>query len=265
MESFFNKNYWALILGGSSGLGLGAAKALSDRGMNLLIVHQDTKTRQLAFDNELEKMRRSGVAIYTFNQNALKPEIRTEIAASIKEILMQTGGTIRLMLHAIARGNLKKLHDPGNPVLEADDFAFTIQAMGTSLWDWAQCLIGNKLFATDARILALTSAGSQKPWPGYAAVGAAKATLESLGRSMALELAPLGIRTNLLQPGVTETPALALIPGNEQLKEEALKKNPLGRLTTPVDVGNVVCLLCTDEAAWINGAIIPVDGGENLR
>ena len=67
-----------------------------------------------------------------------------------------------------------------------------------------------------------------------------------------------------MQPGVTETPALRLIPGNAHLKAEARSKNPYGRLTVPEDVANMVYLMALPEAAWVNGALIRVDGGEHI-
>ena len=94
-------------------------------------------------------------------------------------------------------------------------------------------------------------------------MGAAKAALENICRSMATELAVFGIRTNVIQASVTETPSFKMIPGNEKIKEETLKRNPFKRLTTTEDVANAIYLLCTDEAAWINGAILHVDGGEH--
>lgn len=148
--------------------------------------------------------------------------------------------------------------------LDAGDVARTIHCMGTSLLDWTQDLLARGLFAEDARVFGLTSEGNTRAWKGYAAVSAAKQALEALARSIAVELAPHGIRCNVLQPGVTETPALEAIPGNKQLKAAARRRNPFGRLTTPRDVANVIYLLSLDEAAWINGALIHVDGGEHI-
>ena len=79
-----------------------------------------------------------------------------------------------------------------------------------------------------------------------------------------MEFAPFGIRANCIQAGVTDTNSFRMIPGNEKLKEYALIRNPFKRLTRPEDIANAVYLLCLDEAAWINGAIIPVNGGEHL-
>ena len=149
-------------------------------------------------------------------------------------------------------------------VLDAEDVARTIHCMGTSLLDWVQDLHGRGLFAADARVFGLTSEGNELAWKGYAAVSAAKVALEAIARSIAMEFAPHGVRCNVLQPGVTETPALAAIPGSGHLKASARRRNPFGRLTTPADVANVVYLLSLDEAAWINGSLVRVDGGEHV-
>jgi NAD(P)-dependent dehydrogenase (short-subunit alcohol dehydrogenase family) len=153
---------------------------------------------------------------------------------------------------------------PEKRFLDEEDFARTIHAMGTSLLGWVQALFERRLFAGDARVFGLTSEGNEVAWKGYAAVAAAKVALESLARSIAVEFAPHGIRCNVIQAGITETPALAAIPGSDHLKAQARLRNPLGRLTTPRDVANVIALLASDEAAWINGEVIRVDGGEHI-
>jgi len=153
---------------------------------------------------------------------------------------------------------------PDKHFLDEDDFARTIHSMGTSLLGWVQELHGRGLFASDARVIGLTSEGNEVAWKGYAAVAAAKVSLESLARSIAVEYAPFGVRCNVVQAGITETPALAAIPGSTHLKAQARLRNPFARLTTPADVANVIYLLATDEAAWINGAIVRADGGEHV-
>jgi NAD(P)-dependent dehydrogenase (short-subunit alcohol dehydrogenase family) len=153
---------------------------------------------------------------------------------------------------------------PSQSLLDEEDFARTILSMGTSLLGWTQGLFQRELFAKDARIFGLTSEGNTLAWKGYAAVSAAKVSLEALSRSIAVEYGPYGIRCNVIQAGVTDTPALRAIPGNEQLVAQARLRNPGGRLTTPRDVANVIYLLSLDEAAWINGSLIRVDGGEHI-
>ena len=153
---------------------------------------------------------------------------------------------------------------PASAFLDDEDFARTIDSMGTSMLTWARALLDRRLFADDARVIGLTSEGNTLAWKGYAAVAAAKVALESVSRAMAVEFAPYGIRSNVIQAGVTDTPALRAIPGHDHLAAQARQRNPFGRLTTPVDVANVIYLLSTDEAAWVNGALIRVDGGEHV-
>ena len=149
-------------------------------------------------------------------------------------------------------------------LLDEEDMARTVHAMGTSLLGWTQEVLTRGLFAADARVLGLTSEGNSVAWKGYAAVAAAKVALESVSRSIAAEMASLGIRSNVVQAGVTDTPALRMIPGSSHLKAQARVRNPFRRLTTPSDVADVIYLLSLPEAAWINGEVIRVDGGERI-
>lgn len=148
--------------------------------------------------------------------------------------------------------------------IDDEEMAQTIYAMGTSMLSWTQDVFKRGLFAPDSRVIGLTSEGNEKAWLGYAAVSAAKAALEAISRSIAKEFAPYGIRSNIVQPGVTDTPALRLIPGSPQLAANAIMKNPFGRLTQVEDVAKVIALLSTEEAGWINGSLIRVDGGERI-
>lgn len=153
---------------------------------------------------------------------------------------------------------------PEGRFLDDEDVARTVHAMGTSLLTWTQDLRSRGMFAPDARVLGLTSEGSTVAWKGYAAVSAAKAVLESVSRSIAMEMAHDGIRSNVVQAGVTDTRALRAIPGHPHLKAQARGRNPFQRLTTPADVADVIYLLCLPEASWINGSVIRADGGEMI-
>lgn len=153
---------------------------------------------------------------------------------------------------------------PEGRFIEEGDMARTIHAMGTSLLAWTQDVLDRGLFGADARVLGLTSEGNEVAWKGYAAVSAAKAALEAVSRAIAVEMAHFGIRSNIVQAGVTDTAALRAIPGSDHLKAQARARNPRGRLTRPEDVADVVYLLSLPEAAWINGAIIRADGGERI-
>ena len=263
VTEFKDSNYWALILGGSSGLGLATARKLAKHGMNIIIIHRDRKSELSDIEEAFEDIRNSDVRLESFNIDAIQKEKRESLIEEITKVL-GAQGKIRTLVHSIAKGNLKPMNGEG-PVLENIDFQLTLDAMALSLYDWTQAVFKAKLFSKDARVISFTSEGSQKAWPNYGAVSVAKAALESITRSMALEFAPFGIRANCIQAGVTVTRSFQMIPGSDTLREHALKHNPFKRLTVPMDVANVVYLLSKDEASWITGTIIPVNGGEHLK
>ncbi|WP_055447351.1 enoyl-ACP reductase FabI [Lacinutrix mariniflava] len=262
-KDFQDKNYWALILGGSSGLGLATAKKLAKHGMNICIIHRNSRAKEEEIALAFSSIKTEGVQFQSYNVDAFKVEKREQTISELKAIL-GSKGKIRTLVHSVAKGNLKPMISEGKPTLKNDDFNLTINAMAISLYDWTIALFEAKLFAKDSRIISFTSEGNTKAWQNYAAVSAAKVTLEAITRNIALEFAPFGIRANCIQAGVTDTASLRMIPGSEQIKEHSLKRNPFKRLTQPEDVANAVYLLCKDEASWINGCVIPVDGGEHI-
>lgn len=253
------ENHWAIILGGSSGLGLASAKKLASHGMNICIVHRDLKSNLDVFQKEVKTMESFGVAVKTFNQDALSNDVRNDIVQHFQK------RSVKLLLHSIAKGSLKTMNGEKSEVLSKQDFDITIHAMASSWYEWTQALIQNEVFSEKARNVAFTSEGNTRVWPGYGAVSAAKSVLEALLRNMAVELASKNITTNCIQAGTTETPSFKMIPGSDELAAMAIKRNPFKRLTQPEDVANVVYLLCKNEADWINGTIVKVDGGESLR
>lgn len=261
-NDFLNKNEWALILGGSSGLGLASAKKLAFHGMNIIIVHRNRKSEMNQIETDFMKIKETAVGFLSFNIDLLKSEKRMEVIAEITNVIGK--GRIKTIVHSIAKGNLKPMIDAEH-VLKNDDFHLTIDAMAISLYDWVTSIFKAELFAEDARVISFTSEGNTKAWKNYAAVSAAKAALEAITRSIALEFAPYGIKANCLQPGAVDTQSLRMIPGYEQIITHSQQRNPFNRITTPEDVANVVYLLCKEEASWINGCVIPVNGGEHLN
>lgn len=264
MREFDNKNYWGLILGGSSGLGLATAKKLAKHGMNICIVHRNSRIQEDEIQSGFDIIKQEGIRFKSFNTDAFKPEKRNEVIAELISIFGDNH-KIKTLVHSVAKGNLKPMVSEKQPVLKNEDFALTINAMAISLFDWTKALFDNALFAEDARIVSFTSEGNTKAWENYAAVSAAKVTLEALTRNIALEFAPFGIKANCIQAGVTDTSSLRMIPGSEKIIEHTLKRNPNKRLTRPEDIANTVYLLSKDEASWITGTVIPVDGGEHLN
>jgi NAD(P)-dependent dehydrogenase (short-subunit alcohol dehydrogenase family) len=269
----FQASEWALILGGSSGFGLATAKSVARRGMSVCVVHRDRRGAMPRIEEDFDEIRSNGSGFLPLNLDALSEEGRARTFEALKEA-MGAEGRVRMLLHSIAFGNLKPVapvpsavpaeERSGTGLIEDEDMARTVYSMGTSLLTWVRSTFERGMFADDARVFGLTSEGNRIAWRGYAAVSAAKAALEAVSRSIAVEFAPYGIRSNVIQAGVTDTPALRLIPGHERMRDTAERRNPLGRLTRPQDVGEFICLMCTPEAGWVNGAILPVDGGERV-
>lgn len=263
MVKEFEKNDWALILGGSRGLGLASAKKLAAHGMNICIVHRDRKADLPGIEEHFNEIRGCDVDLLTYNKDILQEAHRNYILNELTA-KFEGKGKIKCFLHSIAKGNLKPMAAAKGKSLNLADFDITVQAMAFSLYDWFKSLFEEELLAKDSRVLSFTSEGGRRPLKNYAAVSAAKAGLEAITRSIAIEFASFGVRANCIQAGVTDTRSLRMIPGSDQIKEHSISRNPFGRLTDEQDVADAVYLLCKKEAAWINGAIIPVDGGEHL-
>lgn len=254
---------WCLILGASSGLGLATARKMGEEGYGLILIHRDRKTELPRVQKDFESIKALGVPVLSFNQDAVQEANRKDLIDKLKQNLGKVE-KIGVVVHSIAKGNLKALGGEDNS-LGLADFQLTLNAMALSLYDWLRDMIKAELLEGDTRVIAFTSEGNSQVWPGYGAVSAAKATLESLVRQMAVEFAPIGIKANCIQAGITDTPSMRMIPNSELLLEKARKRNPNNRITRAEDVANVVYLLATKEASWITGAVIKADGGESLR
>jgi len=258
-----NRQPWALILGASSGFGEATAVELARAGMNIFGVHMDRRVTLPHAEEVQERIRALGREVEFFNFNAADEEKRKETVERIRQRLSEPPGTLRVLLHSLAWGALKPLAG-AEVVANQKQIESTADIMGHSLVYWVQECLWAGLFDKGARIFAMTSSGSTRAIPSYGPVSAAKAILEAHIRQLALELAPAGITANAILAGVTDTPALRLIPGHEKLIEIARLRNPSKRLTTPEDVARCIAALCHPATYWMTGNTIHVDGGENI-
>ena len=255
------ENQYGIILGGSSGLGYASALKLAQHGMNLIILYRASRLQATQINADFKKLKSQGIELLALNMDAAREDKITDALTEINSFLKNK--KVSLLLHSISKGNLKLI--TGDNVLTTGDFQQTVHSMGISLYSWVSQLQQEQLFTKPARIISFTSEGSTKPMKGYAAVSAAKATLESITRSIALEFASEQITANCIQAGVTDTSSLQRIPGYEKLIAINKKRNPNKRLTLPEDVANAVYLLARPESQWITGNIIKVDGGESMQ
>ena len=258
---------WALVLGASSGFGEACSLHLARAGWNVFGVHLDRKGTQPNVDRIVGEIRAAGRRAEFFNVNAADDAKRAEVVAAIEKIC---GGEPResrvsVLLHSLAFGTLKPFFaQPRENAIAKAQIEMTLDVMANSLVYWTQDLFFAGLLAPSARVFAMTSAGDHIVWPAYGAVSAAKSALESYVRQLAVELAPHGVAVNALRAGVTDTPALRKIPGNEAMIERVLAMHPAARLTTPEDVARALVALSGPGGGWVSGNVIGVDGAEDI-
>jgi enoyl-[acyl-carrier protein] reductase III len=262
MEKHF-ENKWALVLGSSSGFGEAACLKLAESGLNIFGVHMDRKGSMEHVEEVKAKIAKTGRKVVFVNMNAADEEKRGEVMNQLREL---APGKVHVLLHSLAFGALKPFIETSKEEgsLTKAQVEMTLDVMAHSLIYWAQDLAKHGLFSKGGRIYAMTSAGSSRAWRSYGAVSGAKAALESYCRQLALELAPMGVTANAILAGVTDTPALRKIPGNDVMLETARSRNPMKRLTTPQDVAGALVALSLPYCDFITGNTIRVDGGENI-
>lgn len=255
---------WALILGASSGFGGAISRKLAANGYNIFGVHLDRKATMHNVADIKADIEAAGSKAIFFNINAADTRARKEAIRVMEETFSETPGTVQVLVHSLAFGTLLPVvYNPGaGGVVHKNQMDMTLDVMAHSLVYWTQDVVGHKLMDEGAHIFCMTSSGGHTAWPNYGAVSAAKAAIEAHIRQIAFELAPKKIAANALRAGVTDTPALRKIPGNEQMIAKALQTNPSGRLTTPEDVADAVFKLAGMNT-WMTGNVIGIDGGED--
>ena len=249
---------YALILGVSSGIGASCARELASKGLNIIGLYMRKPKEQInLLINEIESY---GVEARLIKMNACNYEEMDNmlIGKEFNDIIIKT------FVHSLAFGAMKPFIAEDDNKITKKNIEMTLDVMSNSLIYWTQSLHKNNLFSKGSQIIAMTSAGARKQWLSYGAVSMAKSALESACRQLAVELAQDGIAVNAIQAGVTDTPALRKIPGNDVMINNILKINPNKRLTTPKDIAEITALIGLSSNTWMTGNIIRVDGAEDI-
>jgi len=258
---------WALVLGASSGFGEASSIALARAGLDIFGVHLDRKATLTNVERIVATIEGLGRQARFFNVNAADADRRAEVLEEMTRAMAARGddGHLTVLLHSLAFGTLKPfIADPVKGAVSAAQMDMTVDVMAHTLVYWTQEVVARGLMTEGGRIFALTSSGGRRVLPAYGPVSAAKAALESHVRQLAMELAPRRITVNAIRAGVTPTPAAQKIPGYDTLVDQARRRNPSGRLTTPEDVARALVVLAHPDTAWITGNVIGVDGGEDV-
>ncbi len=233
-----------LIYGGSGGIGAATARALHDRDYRLHLVGRDVG-RLKALAGEIG----AGFTAGDVSDDALFA--RAAEAAS-------AGGALAGLVYAVGTINLKPVTR-----LSGEDFLkdFSVNALGAAKAIQA-ALPALKQAEGTAGIVLFSTVAAAQGFAAHASVAMAKGAVEGLTLALAAELAPK-IRVNCIAPSLTRTPLAKALTGNEAMAKAIAELHPMQRLGEPEDIAPLAALLVSQEASWITGQIIGVDGGRS--
>jgi enoyl-[acyl-carrier protein] reductase III len=245
--SFTVSNRRILITGGTRGLGRAISLQLARAGANVLAgyVRDDGAAESLVAELSAE-----GKTI-----TVCRADVTTE--AGKQRILETIDGSLSAFIHCAATGVHRSVDEL---TLRHWDFTFALNLR--AFFDLVKSLLPK--FGNGASIVAVSSEGAVHAFPNYALVGATKGGLEALCRHLAIELAPRGIRVNVLSPGSVVTDSWNAFPERDARLREALARSPRGRLTTAEEVASAAHFLCSDASSGLNGHTLVVDGGQRI-
>ncbi len=240
----------ALVSGASRGIGRAIALKLARAGCDVAAVYHNAHDQARTLCEEITAMGRRALPIQA---NVGSPESVAGLFGEFSQTFTRLDILVSNAASGVLRPALEMTLKHWRWCLETNALALNLLAQG-----------GVPLMRADGRIIALTSLGSRYALPDYGFIGASKAALESLVRSLAVELGPRGIRVNAVCAAVVDTDALKSFPQREQMLAEYAKRAPLGPVLTPAHVADAVFLLCLPEAAMITGQTLVVDGGFSI-
>jgi NAD(P)-dependent dehydrogenase (short-subunit alcohol dehydrogenase family) len=265
-----DRERWALILGGSSGMGEATAIALARSGYRIVGIHLDFRAGLEHVEDVKRQIAEAGGEPLYINMNAADDEKRGAAIAAIQARFDESRAAgrhpyIRVVMHSLAFGSLVPfLADDPKTAVDRKKMEMTLDVMANSLVYWVQDLWRAGLLEQGSKVFAMTSEGSSRVIPSYGVVSAAKAALEAHCRQLAMEFARkgAGVAVNAIRAGVTDTPALRKIPEAARMVEVMLARNPHARLTATTDVAEAIVRLSESDSDWISGNVIGVDGAE---
>jgi 3-oxoacyl-[acyl-carrier protein] reductase len=224
-----------LVTGGNRGIGLAIARRLAAGGDRVTVTS------------------RSGDPVEGLDVVRCDVTDSAAVDAAFKQVEEQQGPVEVLV------ANAGITHDQLLALLKEEDFAAVVDTNLTGAYRVAKRAVRGMMRQRHGRMIFISSVVGQTGSPGQANYAAAKAGLVGLARSLAHELAPRNITANVVAPGFVDTDMTAALP--EDRKQAILAQVPLKRYATADEVAAAVAFLAGDDAGYITGAIIPVDGG----
>ena len=240
----------ALVTGGSRGIGFAIAKTLSENGASVVITSKDSDKIKKA---ESKISNSFGITCDIKNKNQVQNVINQTIKKFGKlDILVNNAGIFP---------KIKKLHQ-----IEEEDWNEVLDVNLTGQFRFTKEAIPH-LQKTSGCIINISSDAGLKAYQGFNAdaYSASKAALIVLTKCWALEYSKDKIRVNCICPGVVDTDMTKPFLKNQKDIEFMNNEHPLGRIGQPDEIGKAVLYFVSDDASWVTGAILTVDGGESIK
>lgn len=239
----------ALITGGSRGIGAAIALKLASLGADL-VVNYIGEVEEAAVAEVVRKIQTKGVKTLPVAADVTN---EAQVKSMVEEVITEWGKVDILVNNAgITRDALALRMKPA-------DWNSVIQVNLTGAFYCTQAVLKPMMKARSGSIVNIASIVGLRGNAGQANYAASKAGLIALTKSLAKEVGARGIRVNAVAPGFIETPMTKQL--SEEVRERAREMIPLGRFGQPAEVAAVVAFLASDEASYINGAVVSVDGG----
>jgi enoyl-[acyl-carrier protein] reductase III len=237
----------ALVTGAARGIGRAVALKLASAGCDVAANYYNSHDEAEAVCAEVRALGRRAIAI---KASVGLPESVDELFVELRKHFDRIDIVVSNAASGVLRPTMEMTLKHWRWCMETNAFALNLLAQRAV-----------PMMPAGGRIVAMSSLGALRAMPHYGFIGASKAALESLVRSLAQELGPRGIRVNAVSAGVVDTDALAHFPNREELLASFAQRTPAGPVLTPQDVAGAVYLLCLPEAGMINGHTLFVDGG----
>jgi len=236
----------AIVTGGGSGFGEGIVKKFVAEGAKVLIADRDEASARRVADATGARWVRADVADAT--------DVRAMMDAA-----QDAFGGLHILVNNAGVGHLPQALE----ALPEDEFDRIVAVNMKAIYLAAKEIVPRFKAQNHGVILNIASTAGVSPRPRLAWYNASKGWVITATRACAVELAPFGIRVNALNPVAGETPLLKTFLGDDtpETRAKFLSTIPLGRFSTPEDLGNAACFLCSDEASMITGVAMEVDGG----
>lgn len=237
----------AVVVGGTRGIGRAISLRLAQAGATVLANYARDDSAAEAFASDAQA---AGLTMAVCRADVVMPKGLD----ALEEAAARLPGKPSIMVFSAATGVHKSIAE-----LTTRHFDWTFNLNVRAFFELVRRF--SPQMPVGSSIVALSSQGAVQAIPHYSMVGASKGALESMVRHFAVELAPRGIRVNVLSPGTVLTDAWKVLPDADHRLEEATRRSPTGRLTTLDEVASAALFLCSDAASGIVGHTLVVDGG----